>query len=203
MISKVLPSNASARGTIKACEESLRRLKTDVIDLYLLHWHGSYPLHETVAAFEALIEAGKIRSWGVSNFDVDDMEELAAVAGGSSVSVNQILYNLKRRGPEMALMPWCYERNIPIMAYSPIEQGRLLNHPALANVAQELETTPAVIAIAWVLNQNGVIAIPKSSNPEHIRVNRTAANIVLTSAQFDLLNRAFERPDRNFPLEML
>ncbi|MEP7456161.1 aldo/keto reductase [Phyllobacterium sp. SB3] len=203
LVSKVLPSNASTDGTIKACEESLRRLQTDVIDLYLLHWRGGYPLDETVAAFEALIKAGKIRSWGVSNFDVDDMEELATVAGGSAVGVNQVLYNLKRRGPELALMPWCSARNIPIMAYSPIEQGRLLNSPALASIARELETTAASVALAWVLNQKGVIAIPKSSNPDHIRHNRNAADIKLTSSQLDALNNAFEPPDRILPLEML
>ncbi|MHC1551526.1 aldo/keto reductase [Phyllobacterium sp. K27] len=203
VVSKILPSNASSSGTVNACEQSLRRLQTDVIDLYLLHWRGHYPLDETVAAFETLIASGKIRSWGVSNFDVDDLEELAAIAGGAAVSVNQILYNLTRRGPEIALMPWCLSRNIPVTAYSPIEQGRILNHPALTGMARELETTAAVVALAWVLNQDGVIAIPKSNNPDHIRSNREAANIELNPSQLEVLNRAFERPSCKLPLEML
>lgn len=203
IVSKVLPSNASKNGTVNACEQSLRRLQTEVIDLYLLHWRGGYPLDETIAAFETLIESGKIRSWGVSNFDVDDMEELEAITGGSAVCVNQVLYNLRRRGPEVGLIPWCTSRGVPIMAYSPIEQGRLLNHPALTGIARELDTTAAAIALAWVLNQDGVIAIPKSSNPDHIRSNREAANIKLKPAQLETLNRAFERPKRKLPLEML
>ncbi|MBA8878320.1 diketogulonate reductase-like aldo/keto reductase [Phyllobacterium myrsinacearum] len=203
VVSKVLPSNASRDGTIKACEQSLRRLQTDVIDLYLLHWRGGYALEETVAAFETLMESGKIRSWGVSNFDIDDMEDLDAVAGGAAVSVNQILYNLKRRGPEVALMPWCSSRSIPLMAYSPIEQGRLLNHPSLTGIAQELETTAAAVALGWVLSHDGVIAIPKSSNPEHIRSNRLAADLELTPAHLNALDRAFRRPTNRVPLEML
>ena len=203
LVSKVLPSNASKSGTIKACEQSLRRLQTDFIDLYLLHWRGGYALEDTIAAFESLIESGKIRSWGVSNFDVDDMEELHSLGGGDAVCVNQILYNLKRRSPEVELIPWCVSKNIPLMAYSPIEQGRLLNHPALAEIAQEMETTAAAIALAWVLAQNGVIAIPKSGNPKHIHENRKAADIQLTPAQIDRLNQAFERPRRKMPLEML
>ncbi|MGN7772868.1 aldo/keto reductase [Phyllobacterium sp. 22552] len=203
VVSKVLPSNASRKGTITACEQSLHRLQTSFIDLYLLHWRGGYALEETVAAFETLMESGKIRSWGVSNFDVDDMEELEAIAGGTAVSVNQILFNLKRRGPEVGLMPWCQSRNIPIMAYSPIEQGRLLSHPALTGIARELETTAAVVALAWVLNQDGVIAIPKSSNPDHIRSNRKAADITLTPAQLETLDQAFKRPNRKQPLDML
>lgn len=203
LVSKVLPSNASRSGTIRACEQSLRRMRTDSIDLYLLHWRGGYALDETIAGFETLIESGKIRSWGVSNFDVGDMEELYAAGGGDAVCVNQILYNLKRRNPEVELIPWCVSRNIPLMAYSPIEQGRLLNHPALAAIAQELETTAAAVALAWVLGQNGVIAIPKSGNPKHIHENRRAADIRLAPVQIDRLNQAFERPRRKMPLEML
>lgn len=203
VVSKVLPSNASRDGTIKACEQSLRRLQTDFIDLFLLHWRGHYALEETIAGFEALIETGKIRSWGVSNFDVDDMQKLDSLAGGNAVAVNQVLYNLTRRGPEVELMPWCALRNIPLMAYSPIEQGRLLKHPVLTAIARELETTAAVVALAWVLHQDGVIAIPKSSNPVHIHENRKAADLRLTPPQLSALDYAFERPKRKEPLEML
>jgi diketogulonate reductase-like aldo/keto reductase len=203
IVSKVLPSNASARGTIEACERSLRRLQTDIIDLYLLHWRSHVGLEETVTAFDRLIAAGKIKNWGVSNFDMDDMDELVSVDGGAAVAVNQILYNLQRRGPELELMPWCLERDIPIMAYSPIEQGRLLRHSTLVEIGIEWETSPAVIALAWVLMHEKVIAIPKSSNPQHVRENRRAADITLTSDQLARIERAFRSPAHKVPLEML
>ena len=150
LVSKVLPSNASRRGTVAACEASLRRLGTDYLDLYLLHWRGSYPLAETIQAMNALVEQGKIRLWGVSNLDLDDMVELTDHAAGGSVQTNQLLYNLSRRGVEYDLLPWCRERNVPIMAYSPIEQGRLLDHPTLVQVAERHGATAAQVALASV-----------------------------------------------------
>lgn len=203
LVSKVLPSNASHRGTLLACERSLKRLKCETIDLYLLHWRGGHPLAETVAAFEDLIRAGKIRYWGVSNFDTDDLEELEAIDGGNAVATNQVLYNLTRRGLEYGLLPWCQSRNIPVMAYSPIEQGRMLAHPALIRVARECGTTPAVVALAFVISHDGVIAIPKSSTPQHIRENRSALDLQLTPGQLAILDEAFPAPRRKRPLEML
>jgi diketogulonate reductase-like aldo/keto reductase len=203
LVSKVLPSNASRKGTLLACERSLMRLKCETIDLYLLHWRGGYPLAETVAAFEELIKAGKIRYWGVSNFDTDDLEELENTAGGNAVATNQVLYNLTRRGAEYDLLPWCQSRDVPVMAYSPIEQGRMLGHPALARVAKECGTTPAVVALAFVIGHDGVIAIPKSSTLQHIRDNRSALDLQLTSEQLAILDEAFPPPRRKRPLEML
>ncbi|MDR6631414.1 diketogulonate reductase-like aldo/keto reductase [Phyllobacterium sp. 1468] len=203
LVSKVLPSNASRRGTRLACERSLKRLKCETIDLYLLHWRGGYALEETVAGFEDLIKAGKIRHWGVSNFDTEDMEELQVVDGGKGVSTNQVLYNLSRRGVEFELLPWCQEHKMPIMAYSPIEQGRMLNHPALARVARECRATPAAVALAFVLSRDGVIAIPKSSTSKHIQENRRAVDVKLTADQLAVLDEAFPPPRRKRPLEML
>jgi diketogulonate reductase-like aldo/keto reductase len=203
LVSKVLPSNASRRGTVLACERSLKRLKCETIDLYLLHWRGGYPLEETVAAFEELIKAGKIRYWGVSNFDVEDMEELESVSGGKTAASNQVLYNLSRRGVEFALLPWCKSRKIPVMAYSPIEQGRMLNHPALARVAEECGVTPAAVALAFVLSQEGVIAIPKSSTSKHIHENCRALEVKLSARQLAILNEAFPPPRQKRPLEMI
>ncbi|OTA40500.1 MAG: oxidoreductase, partial [Symbiobacterium thermophilum] len=174
LVTKVLPGNASRRGTIEACERSLRRLRTDRIDLYLLHWRGRYPLAETLEAFAELVRAGKIRYWGVSNFDTDDMEELTGLPGGAAVATNQVLYNLSRRGIEYDLLPWCRERRIPIMAYSPIEQGRILGNPALRRVAARHGATPAQVALAWLLRQKDVMVIPKAGRPEHVRENRAA-----------------------------
>jgi diketogulonate reductase-like aldo/keto reductase len=203
LVSKVLPSNASRHGTIRACEQSLARLGTDRIDLYLLHWRGGYRLDETVEAFEELRAAGKIGEWGVSNFDMEDMEELTGQAAGQRVAANQILYNLRRRGPEHELVPWCQARSIPIMAYSPIEQGRLLDQKTLIDIAAELEVTAATVALAWVIARGGVIAIPKSGNPKHVRENRLAAEIALSAKHLELLDAAFPPPRRKTPLEML
>jgi diketogulonate reductase-like aldo/keto reductase len=203
LVSKVLPSNASRNGTVAACESSLRRLGTETIDLYLLHWRGGYRLEETVAAFTELMRAGKIRNWGVSNFDTDDMEELVRIPAGEAVATNQVLYNLARRGPEFDLLPWCRRRNIPIMAYSPIEQGRLLAHPEVAEIAREYDATPAVVALAWVLSHEGIIAIPKSSNAKHIRENRKAADLRLAMQDLTKLDQVFSAPNRKTPLEML
>jgi diketogulonate reductase-like aldo/keto reductase len=203
LVSKVLPDHATVRGTMTACERSLRRLKTNHLDLYLLHWRGSVPLEETVSAFEALVEAGKIRYWGVSNFDISDMEELVALDGGEDVTTNQVLYNLSRRGPEYDLFPWCRQRHIPIMAYSPIEQGRILNNSELEAVAIRHSATTAQVALAWVLQQDGVIAIPKASTARHVRENRGALEIRLTQQDMDALDRAFPPPTEPRPLEML
>ena len=203
LVSKVLPDHATVRGTMTACERSLRRLKTNHLDLYLLHWRGSIPLEETVSAFEALVEAGKIRYWGVSNFDISDMEELVALDGGEDVTTNQVLYNLSRRGPEYDLFPWCRQRHIPIMAYSPIEQGRILNNSELEAVAIRHSATTAQVALAWVLQQDGVIAIPKASTARHVRENRGALEIRLTQQDMDALDRAFPPPTEPRPLEML
>lgn len=203
LVSKVLPYNASRRGTIAACERSLRRMGTECIDLYLLHWRGSYDFEETVDAFETLIQAGKIRSWGVSNLDTDDMDELSELPGGSECRVNQVLYNLTRRGVEYDLLPWCRERGVPVMAYSPIEQGRLLKHPALAKVAERHDATPAQIALAWVMRHPDVIAIPKTSRAARVEENAKALQIELTAEDLAEFDAAFPPPTRKRHLEML
>ena len=203
LVSKVLPNHATRRETIARCEASLRRLETDRLDLYLLHWRGEVPLDETLEAFDALLRAGKIRHWGVSNFDVSDMEELAVLIGGSAVTTNQVLYNLTRRGIEYALLPWCRVRAIPVMAYSPIEQGRLVKDRHLRRVAKRQDSTPAKVALAWVLRQDGVVAIPKASRLEHVRENRGALELRLTTTDLAELDRAFPPPTKATPLEML
>jgi diketogulonate reductase-like aldo/keto reductase len=202
LVSKVLPSNAGLAGTIAACERSLRRLRVETIDLYLLHWPGSHPLAETIAGFKALQETGKIRHWGVSNFDVADMEELLEI-GGRDVATNQVLYNLTRRGIEYDLVPWQVRHRVPIMAYSPIEQGRLAHHSALSDVAVRHNATPAQIALAWVLAQPATIVIPKSGSEPHVRENRAAADLVLTPDDFAALDAAFRPPRRKSSLEMI
>ncbi|TPM36216.1 aldo/keto reductase [Mesorhizobium sp. B2-3-4] len=203
LVSKVLPSNASRAGVRRACENSLKRLATDRIDLYLLHWPGSVPLTETVEAFEALKKAGKIRHWGVSNFDTDDMEELAGLPDGGNVQTNQVLYNLVRRGPEFDLAPWMRKRGIPLMAYSPVEQGALARNARLAAVAARHGATEAQIALAWVMHQDGVIAIPKASSQAHLRQNFAALDIKLTPDDLADLDRAFPPPTRKRGLEMI
>lgn len=202
LVSKVLPQHASLRGTITACEASLRRLQTDRLDLYLLHWRGNYPLWETLEAFATLVQQGKIRYWGVSNFDVDDMEELVGLPGGDEVQTNQVLYNLSRRGIEWDLLRWCNQRRIAVMAYSPIEQGRLRSHRALADVAKRHQATPTQIALAWVLRL-GVIAIPRAGSVIHVRENRAALDIALTVDDLVELDRAFPPPHNKQPLETL
>ncbi|HEU4661750.1 MAG TPA: aldo/keto reductase [Pseudolabrys sp.] len=203
IVSKVLPENASRRGAIAACERSLKRLKTDRIDLYLLHWRGSPPLSETLEAFSALRAAGKIIDWGVSNFDLSDMQELARLSPDEAPATNQVLYNLTRRGIEFDLVPWCRERHIPIMAYSPIEQGRMLNHPALKSVAQRREATPAQVALAWLLRQDGIIAIPKAGSRAHVEEDIAALGVTLDRDDLATLDRAFPPPTKARPLEML
>jgi diketogulonate reductase-like aldo/keto reductase len=203
IVSKVLPYNASRQGTIEACERSLKRLKTDRIDLYLLHWRGSHPFAETLAGFERLQRDGKIRHHGVSNFDRGEMEEWARLDAGKSVASNQILYNLTRRGPEWEVIPWCRERNVSIMAYSPIEQGRMLGHKALAEIAARHGATPAQVALAWLLRQDGMIVIPKASRQEHVRENLGALDLKLTDADLADLDRAFPPPKGRTSLGML
>jgi diketogulonate reductase-like aldo/keto reductase len=203
IVSKVLPYNASRKGVVEACERSLKRLKTDRIDLYLLHWRGSVPLAETVEAFAKLQRDGKIRHHGVSNFNTDDMQEWVALAGGEGVASNQILYNLSRRGPEFELIPWCRERRISIMAYSPLEQGRMLGNRGLQQVAARHGATPAQVALAWLLRQDGMIVIPKATRPEHVRENRAALDVRLSDADVAELDRAFPPPKARTPLGML
>ncbi|MNJ87808.1 putative oxidoreductase [compost metagenome] len=203
LVSKVLPSNASRSGTIAACERSLRRLGTDCIDLYLLHWRGRTPFAETIAAFEALQDAGKIRHWGVSNMDVDDMREIARAPGGDAMATNQVLYNLTRRGIEFDLLPQAQARGLPLMAYSPIEQGRLTEYPEVQDIADRHGVTPAQVALAWVLRQEGVIAIPKAATPEHVRENRAALELQLTAEDLEELDDMFPPPDGPESLEMI
>ena len=203
IVSKVYPHNASAKGVPAACERSLNRLRTDRIDLYLLHWRGSVPLAETVAAFEALQGAGKIRHWGVSNLDADDMRELSGVAAGAGCAANQVLYHLGSRGIEWDLVPDCQNRGVAVMAYSPLGQGRILANGALKVVAARHGVTPAAIAVAWTLRQPGVIAIPKTGRRARVAELARAADLVLTAADLADLDAAFPPPKRAHPLAML
>ncbi|MBB3018231.1 diketogulonate reductase-like aldo/keto reductase [Microvirga lupini] len=203
LVSKVYPHNASRQGVIQACERSLRRLKTDRLDLYLLHWRGSVPLEETVAGFEELRRSGKIRHWGVSNFDTDDMEELLGVPEGETCATNQVLYNVTRRGPEFDLIPWMEAHRMPLMAYSPIEQGRLPRGGALQAIAYRYEASPFQVALAWLLNRPGVIAIPKASSVQHVRENHKALEIRLTPEDLAAIDAEFPAPKRKRPLEMI
>jgi diketogulonate reductase-like aldo/keto reductase len=203
VVSKVYPHNASRSGVPAACERSLRRLRSDRIDLYLLHWRGSVPLEETIEAFTMLQRQGKIRYYGVSNFDVTDMEELWRVPGGSSTTTNQVLYNLKRRGIEWDLLPWLRERRVPVMAYSPIEEGQLPLEKGLATVARKSDLTAAQLALAWLFSSNDVIVIPKTSSPSRLQENLRALNHKLTSDQFAELDGLFPPPSRRRPLEMI
>jgi diketogulonate reductase-like aldo/keto reductase len=201
LVSKVYPHNASRKGAVTACERSLRRLKTGYLDLYLLHWRGSIPLEETLSAFGELRRTGKIRDFGVSNFDRPDMEQLTATPGGENTATNQVLYNLKRRGIEWDLLPWCRQRGIPIMAYSPIEQGH--QFPQLRAFSERRCLTPAQVALAWVLGQEGVIAIPKARKLQHVSENRAAADVVFTAQELAELDKLYPRPTGKTPLEML
>lgn len=203
LVSKVLPSNASRQRTIAACEASLKRLGTDRIDLYLLHWRGGVPLAETVDAFEQLKSDGKIRHWGVSNFDADDMDELTGLPAGGACQANQVLYNLTRRGIEFDLLSQCRGLGMPVMAYSPVEQGALTRNPRLQAIAGRHGVTAAQVALAWVMAQPGVIAIPKATRLEHVRQNAAARDIRLTSEDLAELDRLFPPPARKRPLEMI
>lgn len=204
IISKVLPSNASRSGTIAACERSLKRLRCDQVDLYLLHWRGPHPLQETIEAFETLKDAGKIGEWGVSNFDVDHMQRLFNMPNGDRCAANQVLYNLGSRGIEFDLMPWCLSRRMPIIAYSPLgNDGRLLRHPQLARIAEAHDVKPARIALAFVLRQEGVIAIPKATSTEHLVQNRRAIDIELTEDEWAQLDAVFPPPKAKVALDMI
>jgi aldehyde reductase len=202
LVSKVYPHNASRRGAVVACERSLRRLKTDRIDLYLLHWRGDIPLAETMAAFLALQEAGKIRHYGVSNFDRSDMAELQSVKSGTSVATNQVLYNLERRGIEWDLLPWLSERGIPTMAYSPVGQGKLLRHRRLGEFARAHGMTAAQVALAWLLAKDDVIVIPKTGRRGGLEENLGALDHKLTAEALAELDRLFPPPDGPRALEM-
>jgi diketogulonate reductase-like aldo/keto reductase len=208
LVSKVYPHNATRRGAVAACDRSLKRLKTDHLDVYLLHWRGDVPLAETLDAFAALKQAGKILDYGVSNFDTADMEEAAALSCGAGIATNQVLYNLMNRGIEWDLLPWCGRRGIPVMAYSPFVSAppaltRLLGNPALRSVASRHGATPAQVALAWLLHQPGVVAIPKAVQPAHVRANRAACDVALTSDDLNALDRAFPPPRKKAPLAML
>jgi diketogulonate reductase-like aldo/keto reductase len=202
LVSKVYPHNAGRKKMAAACERSLKRLGTDLLDLYLLHWRGDVPLSETVECFEALRDAGKIVRWGVSNLDLADMEELWKLPRGKDCAANQVLYNLSRRGIEPALLPWCRERHVPIMAYSPIEQGRLLDKAALVEIAAARGVSTAQVALAWLLRQDDFIVIPKAADPDHVRDNAKALDLALSGEELAALDRAFPRP-RHGRLEML
>lgn len=207
LVSKVYPHNADRRGTQAACERSLRRLGTDHIDLYLLHWPGAVPLAETLEAFESLKKAGKIRDFGISNFDLTGMQEASELPGGKRIAVNQVLYNLMRRGIEWDLLPWCREHAVPVMAYSPLEsaaseQRRMLDNPHLQSIATRHGASPAQIALAWLLRQEYVIAIPKAVDPAHVRENRASLDIMLMEQDLTELDLAFPPPRRDTPLEM-
>ena len=199
IVGKVLPQNAGRAAAVRACEASLKRLRTDYLDLCLLHWRGSVPLSETIEAFERLKDDGKIRRWGVSNFDIEDMAALK----GYAVATNQVLYNLSRRGVEWALLPWCRQHGIPVMAYSPIEQGRLLRNKTLVKLAAARGCTAAQLALAWVLSHDGVAAIPKAVDLAHVRENCGALDLALTQEEQAALDAAFPPPTRAKPLEML
>jgi len=200
LVSKVYPHNATRQGAIEACGRSLRRLKTDYLDLYLLHWRGSVPLTETLEAFQLLKRAGKILDYGVSNFDEVDMEKASALPGGREIAANQVLYNLRRRGIEWDLLPWCRDRGIPIMAYSPIEQGAIVKHSQLKLLASRHQATPAQVALAWLLRQEGIVAIPKAGNAAHVRENRAALDLTLDAEDLAELGRAFPPPRKKMAL---
>jgi diketogulonate reductase-like aldo/keto reductase len=202
IVSKVYPHNASAKGTLAACERSLARLGLDAIDCYLLHWRGPIALTETVGVFEALRGKGRIREWGVSNFDLDDMEELFAVEGGQRCVTNQIYYSLSARGPSFDLLPWQRRRGIVTMAYSPIDQGALAGSALLRPIAQRRGVTPAQLALAWLLGQPGVMAIPKASRSDHLEENFASQTLVLGADDLEQLDHAFAPPAGRTPLAM-
>jgi len=205
LVSKVLPQNASRHGAIAACEQSLQRLQTDYLDLYLLHWQGSVPLEETLEAFTALQQRGSIRHYGVSNFDRSDLVEALPLPGGTGIATNQVLYNLEQRGIEWDLLPWCREHGMPVMAYSPLgsDSRRLRTHPVLKALAARLGATPARLALAWLLRQPGVVVIPKASSEAHVRDNYAALELELTPTVLAEIDRTFPPPKRATPLAMI
>jgi diketogulonate reductase-like aldo/keto reductase len=207
LVSKVLPHNATAQGTVEACVRSLKRLRTPYLNLYLLHWRGGVPLDETLEAFHLLKKKGAILDYGVSNFDVDDMREWYMLPHGDETATDQVLYNLLHRGIEWDLMHWCHVRQIPIMAYSPIEhsprgQQKMLDHPTLKGIAERHDATPAQIVLAWLLDRN-VVVIPKAASLEHVRENRAAHDIKLTELDLAEIDETFPPPERKIPLEMI
>ena len=202
LVSKVLPQNASRAGTVKACEASLKRLKTDRLDLYLLHWRGQVPFAETMAGFDDLMQAGKIRGFGVSNLDLKELGEWLAVSRADKTLANQMQYSLDQRGIDFDLLPWCLDRRIALMAYCPLSQGRVPETPVIKRVAERHRATPAQIMLAWVLRHEHVIAIPKSSRPERVRENVKAADIVLSAEDLMELDREFPPPRKPQPLAM-
>jgi diketogulonate reductase-like aldo/keto reductase len=203
LVSKVYPHNASRRGVPAACERSLQRLGLEHIDLYLLHWPGSHPLAETVQAFEALCAQGRIGAWGVSNFDRDEMGELLAVPGGTACATNQVYFSLGERGPGFELLPWLREQRMPMMAYSPIDQGRLAGDAPLAAIARDLGVSAAQLALAWVMHQPGVMAIPKAVREAHLRENLAAAELELDADTVRAIDARFPPPRRRTPLAMI
>jgi diketogulonate reductase-like aldo/keto reductase len=203
IVSKALPDNASRRKLPVACDNSLRRLKTDRLDLYLLHWRGSVPLAETAEAMQKLVDAGKIRHWGVSNLDLEEMQEITDVGTAAPCASNQILYNLSRRGPEFDLLPWQRKQNISVMAYSPIDQGRILRNAALKSIGARHNASPAQVALAWLIRQDNMITIPKAGTAAHARENYGALGLTLTKPDLDELDRAFPPPKSAQPLGML
>jgi len=194
LVSKVYPHNGTRQGVLEACERSLCRLKTDYLDLYLLHWRGSVPLADTLQGFQALKRAGKIRDYGVSNFDKEDMVEAGGLDGGDEIATDQVLYNLKRRGIEWDLLPWCREHGIPIMAYAPFEEGKMLNRAQLKSVAARLGVTPAQVALSWLIRQEGIVTIPKASDTDHVRENRAALDLTLNGQDLAELDQTFSPP---------
>jgi diketogulonate reductase-like aldo/keto reductase len=202
LVSKFYPHNASYQGVIKACDRSLSRLKTDYLDLYLLHWRGSVPLSETLKALQHLQQVGKILDYGVSNFDTDDIKEALSFPGGDKIATNQVLYNLMKRGIEWDLLPWCQERNIPIMAYSPVEVRAFVNHPKLTAIAAQHNATPTQIALNWLLKQDNIISIPKATNLNHVRENHAALDLNLTQENIEECDRIFPPPNRKQTLAM-
>jgi diketogulonate reductase-like aldo/keto reductase len=204
LVTKVLPANAGSRKhIIAACEASLRRLRTDHVDLYLLHWRSGENLPVVVETFNELVEAGKIRRWGVSNFDIDDLDELRALDGGDRCASNQVLYNMSRRGIEFDLLPAARGRKLNVMAYTPIEQGAILGNAALKGVAARHGATPAQVALAWVIRQDGVMAIPRTGSPDHVRENAAAAQLRLSAEDLQEIDAAFPPPRKARPLEMI
>ena len=203
IVSKVLPHNASFNGTIRACENSLQRMEIENIDIYLLHWPGSHPLEGTIAAFEKLRLDGKIRYWGVSNFDINDMQELYKLPAGKNCQINQVLYNLSRRGIEWDLLPWCQSMRLPIMAYSPLEQGRLLKDQRLEDISKEAGMSVAELSIAWTMRSQDVVSIPKASSLKHVEHNINAWDVSLPNSILSALNKAFEPPMSKKGLDVL
>jgi diketogulonate reductase-like aldo/keto reductase len=208
LVSKVLPSNASRRGTITACERSLARLKTDRLDCYLLHWRGSYPLDETVAAFEQLVGAGKIRSWGVSNFDTDDLDGMLALAGEGKIACNQVLYHLQERAIEHAVIPWCKQHGVAVVAYSPFGHNDFPSSQSkagkvLQTIAEARRASPRQIALSFLTREPCVFAIPKTSTPEHAAENAAAGKLVLSNEEITALDKAFPRGPKPRGLPML